>query len=114
MTKIRLIIYTSILVLILSALIICIFCLTKKNKPIDEINIEITPPPIIEISWSEAVNLVQNCQIKSVFQKRKLEVTLTDKENRVFKTIEPKFNDIFIETNNLRSDCNDIIQTVTE
>ncbi|MDD2483259.1 MAG: hypothetical protein PHE32_01160 [Candidatus Shapirobacteria bacterium] len=114
MTKIRLTIYISLLVLILSALIICIFGLTKKDKPVDQGTIEITLSPVIEITWPEAVNLIQNCQIKSIFQKRKLEVTLTAKDSRVYKTTEPKFNDIFTETNNLRSDCNDIIQTITE
>lgn len=114
MTKIRLTLYSIILVTILLSLFFCIFNLVKKDKPADQGTIEITPPPITEITWSEAVNLIQNCQIKSIFQKRKLEVTLTAKDSRVYKTIEPKFNDIFLETNNLRSDCNDIIQTITE
>lgn len=95
---------------------VCIFSLVKKDNP-NTINGELaesTPLPLTEITWPEAVVMVQNCQIKSIFQKRKLEVTLTDKNNQIFKTTEPKFNDIFIETNNLRSDCNDIIQTITE
>lgn len=114
MTRNKLISYISILVLIISVLFIYILTINRKNKSVNQGTIESTPFPIIEITWPEAVNLIQNCQIKSVFQKRKLEVTLTTKDNRIFKTIEPKFNDIFIETNSLRSDCNDIIQTITE
>ena len=115
MTKIRLTIYLIALIILLFGLFISIFGLVKKNNSTSQ-NIIPTPTltPIIEISWPEAVIMVQNCKIKSIFQKRKLEVILTDKNNQIFKTTEPKFNDIFIETNNLRSDCNDIIQTITE
>jgi hypothetical protein len=115
-TKLRLSIYSLILVILLFSLFICIFSLVENNKP--NINngeiAESTPPPITEIDWNEAVNLIQNCQIKTVFQKHNREVTLTDKNNRIFKTIEPKLDDVFTETNHLRSDCNDIIQTITE
>ena len=114
MTKTRIAIYSIIFISLLISLFICIFSLIKNNnKNISETS-EITPVPIIEITWPEAINLIQTCQIKTVFQKRNLEVTLTNKDNNVFKTIEPKFNDIFEETNHLRSDCNDIIQTITE
>lgn len=115
MTKKRLIIYIFLFVLILSALIICIFALIKKN-PKKDLSYSVTPTPIqiIEITWPEAINLIQTCQIKAVFQKRNLDLTLTHKDNRVFKTTESKFNDIFNETNHLRSDCNDLIQTITE
>jgi len=115
-TKIRLTIYLFFFIIILFGLLVSIFALVKKNNPnkINNESVEVTPIPVIEISWTEAVNMVQSCQIKSVFQKRKLEVTLTDKNNQIYKTKEPKFNDIFIETNNLRSDCIDVIQTITE
>jgi hypothetical protein len=114
-TKIRLTIYFFTLLLLVLAFAILIFALIKKNKPNNSDTVAIpTLSPAIEIKWPEAVALIQNCQIKTIFQKRKLEVTLTDKENRVFKTIEPKFNDVFNEINKLRSDCNDIIQTITE
>ncbi len=115
MTKVRILIYSIALIVILLGLFASIFGLIKKNNNQNTPNIPTsTPLPITEISWPEAVDLIQNCQIKTIFQKRKLEVTLTDKEGFVFKTIEPKFNDVFNETNHLRSDCNDIIQTITE
>jgi len=114
-TKTRLIIYISILLLIVSALVVCIFKLAQKAKPTNPKTVEeITPSPIVEITWPEAVNLIQNCQIKIVFQKHSREITLTSKDNSVYKTTEPKIDDVFNETNHLRSDCNDVIQTITE
>lgn len=113
MSKVRIIIYISILVILLIGLLFTIFTLAKKNKQTKSTS-EITATPLIDIAWPEAVQLIQNCQIKTIFQKRKLEVTLTHKDNRVYKTTEPKFNDVFIEANNLRSNCTDIIQTITE
>lgn len=113
MSKARIIIYLVILLILLISLFAVIFILTKKNNQL-KTTTEITHPPLIDIAWPEAVNLIQNCQVKSIFQKRKLEVTLTTKDNRVYKTTEPKFNDVFNEINNLRSDCTDIIQSITE
>ena len=112
--------FLTIFIIFLIILTVFIFCFIflKKDKTnlvsADSTTTIITPPPITEITWQEAVNLIQNCQIKTVFQKNNLEVTLTDKNQQVFKTIEPKKGDVFIQTNHLRSDCNDTIQTITE
>lgn len=114
MTKIRIIIYSIIFIILLLGLSICIFGLTKNSNKSNLETTSLTPLPLKEISWQEAVDLVQNCQIKTIFQKRNLEITLTSKDKVVYKTIEPKLNDIFEETNHLRSDCNDEIQTITE
>lgn len=106
-----------IFIFVLIALIVSTlsFIFLKKDKTNNSNTIDtITPLPVTEITWSEAINLIQNCQIQSVFQKNNLEVTLTDKNRQVFKTIEPKKGDVFLQTNHLRSDCNDIITTVTE
>jgi len=116
-TKRKILIVFTVLLIILFISIFC-FIFFKKNKT-NSVEAEspttiITPPPTIEITWQEAVNLIQNCQIQTVFQKNNLEVTLTDKNQQVFKTIEPKKGDVFTQTNHLRSDCNDIIQTITE
>ncbi|MDD3002640.1 MAG: hypothetical protein PHS06_02095 [Candidatus Shapirobacteria bacterium] len=116
-TKRKILIVFIILLIILITSSFC-FIFSKKNKTnsteSDSIIAMITSPPITDISWQEAVNMIQNCQIKTVFQKNNLEVTLTNKNQQVFKTIEPKKGDVFIQTNHLRSDCNDIIQTITE
>lgn len=114
MAKTRITIYSIIFIFLLIGLSVCIFGLVKNNNKSNLETSSITLLPLKEITWTEAVNLIQNCQIKTVFQKRNLEVTLTNKDKLVFKTIEPKLNDIFNETNHLRSDCNDIIQEITE
>ena len=67
-----------------------------------------------DISWQEAITLLQECKITSIYQKHNLTVTLTDKNNQVYQTTEPKLDDIIYQTSRLRSDCNDIITTVTE
>lgn len=91
------------------------FSKKEKSKSANIVSITATTPsPIIEITWPEAISLLQECQVASVFQKRNLLVTLTGKNNRVYQTTEPKINDIFFQTDHLRSDCNDIITTITE
>jgi len=92
-----------------------VFFQKNKSKPINtNPSATITPPAITEITWQEAIDLIQECQIQTVFQKHNLTVTLTNKNNQIFETIEPNIDDIFDQTNHLRSDCNDIIQTITE
>lgn len=121
MTKIQTKIYLVIFIVLFFGLFIAIFGLiffhpqnnqTINNSP--ETVPTISTSPTLQISWFEAVDLIQSCQIRSVFQKRNKTVTMTDKNNQVFETVEPNFNDIFDQTNHLRSDCNDIITTITE
>ena len=121
MTKIQTKIYLVIFIVLFFGLFIAIFGLIffhpQDNQAIDnssETVPAISVSPTIQITWLEAVNLIQSCQVRSVFQKRNKTVTMTDKNNQVFETIEPNFNDIFDQTNHLRSDCNDIITTITE
>ncbi len=116
-TKIYFIIFVVLILVLFAALFSLIFFHPQNNQAIDnspEILPTISVSPIIKISWPEAVDLIQSCQIRSVFQKRNKTVTLTDKKNQVFETVEPNINDVFKQTNRLRSDCNDIITTITE
>ena len=111
-----LIVFIVLLIILITSSFYFIFLKKDKTNSTETNTIitTITSPPITEISWQEAIDLIQNCQIKTVFQKHNLIVTLTDKNNQIFKTIEPNIDDIFDQTNHLRSDCNDIIQTITE
>jgi len=116
-TKIYLIIFIVLIFGLFTAIFSLIFFHPQNNQAID--NSPETVPIIsisstIQISWLEAVDLIQSCQIRSVFQKRNKTVNMTNKNNQVFETVEPNFNDIFNQTNHLRSDCNDIITTITE
>jgi len=119
--KIQTKIYLAIFIVLFFGLFIAIFGLIffhpQNNQAIynsPEIIPTISISSTIQISWLEAVDLIQSCQVRSVFQKRNKTVTLTDKNNQVFETVEPNINDVFKQTNRLRSDCNDIITTITE
>lgn len=121
MNKIQTKIYLVIFIVLILALFATVFSLVffhpQNNQTIDnssETISVVSVSPIIKISWPEAVDLIQSCQIRSVFQKHNKTVTMTDKNNQVFETIEPNIDDIFKQTNRLRSDCNDIITTITE
>ena len=110
--------YLKPLLLVFLFVIICLFVLilVKRNKS-DSPAVTAptaTPSPLTEITWEQTINLLQECQIYSVYQKRSREIILTDKNNQTFKTTEPKLNDITYQTNHLRSDCNDVINIITE
>jgi hypothetical protein len=115
--KIKPKLYPLLFIVATAILFFCILKLSPFKKASSNSSPEtsiITPPPLTEISWDQAVSLLQECQIQTIFQKRNLEVTLTGKNNQVYKTIEPKFNDIIYQSNHLRSDCLDLIQKITE
>lgn len=106
-----------ILTLFLSAIFICILKLVptqdKKNSKNTE-STEITPIPVTQISWTEAQKILDSCQIVFVFQKRNLEVTMTTKDQKFYKTKQPKLNDIIYKINHLPSICTGTIEKVTE
>ena len=110
--------YLNSLLLVLLFVVACLFVLVfiKRNKPNSPAITAptATPSPLTEITWEQTINLLQGCQIYSVYQKRNREIILTDKNNQTFKTTEPKLNDITYQTNHLRSDCNDVINVITE
>ena len=122
MTKNQSKIYFIIFIILFTGLFSVIFGLffvnpkdnLATNNSSENIPSTISISPTIQISWSEAINLIQNCQIRSVFQKHNKTITLTNKNNQVFEATEPKLDDVFYQTNHLRSDCNDIITTITE
>ena len=100
---------------IVACLFIFIFTKRDKNKTIINSSSNITPSPTTtNIDWNQAVNLLQECKIVSAYQANKLQITLTDKNKLVYHTTEPKKDDIVYQTNHLRSDCNDIVNVVTE
>jgi len=110
--------YLNSLLLILLFIVACLFVLVfiKRNKTNSPTTIAptATPSPLTEITWQQTIDLLQECQIYSIYQKRNREIILTDKNSQTFKTTEPKLNDITYQTNHLRSDCNDVINVITE
>jgi len=74
---------------------------------------DITPGETKTIDWDTADKLMSNCQIKVIFQKRNLEVTLRDRDDQVYQTTEPKVDAIFDLVKKYQGPC-DIVQTITE
>jgi hypothetical protein len=72
-----------------------------------------TPGQTNFIDWDTADKLMSNCQIKVIFQKNNLEVTLRDRDNQIYQTTEPKINAIFDLVQKYQGPC-DIVQTITD
>lgn len=116
--KIYLVIF-SIFILFLIAFAV-FFTISQKNKaasikttPNSNLT-EITPPPVIDITWDEAQKILDSCQVVFIFQRRNLEVTMTTKDQIFYKTKQPKLNDIIYKINHLPSVCTQTIEKVTE
>lgn len=73
----------------------------------------VTPGVIKNIDWETAEKLMASCQIKIIFQKRNLEITLRDANNQIYQTTQTKLNDISKLAKKYQGPC-DIIQTITE
>lgn len=100
--------------LIVICLFIFVFINDNKTKTISITTPTITAVPIVDITWDQALSLLDECQIQSIFERRNLEVFLYDKDNHTFKTTEPKRGDIIYKINHLPSTCPDTIKTITE
>lgn len=74
---------------------------------------DITPGVTKIINWETTEKLMASCQIKSIFQKRNLEVTLRDQNGQIYQVTEPKLNAISELANKYQGPC-DIIQTISE
>lgn len=74
---------------------------------------DITPGEPKPIDWNTADKLMSNCQVKVIFQKRTLDVTLRDRDGQIYQTTEPKINAIFDLVKKYQGPC-DIVQMITE
>ena len=70
---------------------------------------EPTPSPIVtgvtEITWEEAVALLESCHVVTAGQTHSLDVGLTMDDGREFTTTEPEIDDVFGVVNRLEPDC---------
>ena len=109
--KIYLVLFSFILV----ASFFAIFKLIQQNKLESQPIAQPTPIPLETkiINWDQAEQLMSECQIKSVFQKHDLSVTLRTHDHQIFQTIEPKIDDIFSLAKKYQGPC-DIVQMITE
>lgn len=73
----------------------------------------VTPGQIKNIDWDTTEKLMSSCQIKVIFQKHTLEVTVRDRNGQIYQTTEPKIDAIFDLAKKYQGPC-DIIQMITE
>jgi len=73
----------------------------------------VTPGQVKNIDWSTTEKLMSNCQIKVIFQKHTLEVTIRDRDGQIYQTTEPKIDAIFNLAKKYQGPC-DIVQMITE
>lgn len=108
-------IYLVIFIIILIVSFIAIIKLYQQNKTYSQSSLQptLTPLEIQDISWEQTEQLMSECQIKSVFQKHDLTVTLRTYDNQIFQTTEAKIDDIFKLAKKYQGPC-DIIQMITE
>ena len=113
-----------IYILLLIVLIACIGLIITKSLS-DQSHIYIAPEPETfvvpnitpgepkSIDWDTADKLMSNCQVKVIFQKRTLDVTLRDRDGQIYQTTEPKIDAIFDLAKKYQGPC-DIVQMITE
>lgn len=65
------------------------------------------------IDWETASQLMKDCQIKVIFQKHNLEVTLRTHDHQIYQTTQPHIDDIFNLAKKYQGPC-DIVQMITE
>ena len=108
-------IYLVFFSLILIASFFAIFKLIQQNKSYSNSTLKPTPIPLETetISWDQAEQLMSECQIKSVFQKHDLSVTMRGYNNQNYETTEPKIDDILNLAKKYQGPC-DIIQMISE
>lgn len=115
MSSTRQYIYISIFSIILFALFFAIFKLIQQNKAITQSSSQLTTTRLETqtIDWNQAEQLMADCQIKSVFQKRDLSVTLRSHNNVIYQTTQTKLDDIVKLGKKYQGPC-DIIQMISE
>lgn len=118
MSSVRQIIYLLLIIAILAATGLSISKLMAENSQYiasEEIFTvpNVTPGETKNIDWETTEKLMASCQIKVIFQKRNLEVTLRDINDQIYQTSQTKLNDISQLAKKYQGPC-DIIQTITE
>jgi hypothetical protein len=61
------------------------------------------------ISWNDAITIINNEEVKSIFQSHDLDVSIALKNGKVFDTKEPSIDDIFKEIEKCGENCKNII-----
>lgn len=61
-----------------------------------------------EVSWEEAVRLIENCEAEMIFQTHARDVEISLKDGRRVHTVEPSIDEVFRLYNDLRDECGEI------
>ena len=67
-----------------------------------------------EIAWEEAVQLIRNCEVTSVFQTHSLAVEITLKDGTNRSTTEPSIDLVLQEAQQASASCESPINLITE
>lgn len=118
MSSVRQIIYLLLIIAILAGIGLSISKLAQENSQYIASEetfavTDITPGETKIIDWETTEKLISGCQIKSIFQKRDLTVTLRDQNNHIYQVTEPTYNAISELATKYQGPC-DIIQTINE
>lgn len=118
MSSARQTIYLLFIIAILGAIGLSISKLAQENSQYVAaentfIVPDVTPGETKIIDWEITEKLMSNCQIKSIFQKRNLEVTLRDQNGQIYQVTQTQPNAISELAKKYQGPC-DIVQTITE
>lgn len=108
--------YLTFFIIFLITIILLIIKTSKQNSlannfPTTTISTTTTRTEIID--WNTTIQLISECKIKSIFQKRNLTVTLRTYDNQIFQTTENQIDDIFKLAKKYQGPCG-LIQQITE
>lgn len=115
MAQIRQTIYFLILIILIASLGLTITKLATdnhKSQQNSEIN-STSSEDVKNIDWNTATKLMADCQVKVIFQKHTLEVSLRTHDHQLYQTTEPKIDAIFDLAKKYQGPC-DIVQMITE
>lgn len=97
----------KLIITIIAVVVIAIIAFFAFNQYIyNEKQVDDTPT---EVSWEQAVAIVNSGEVEMVFQSHALEVRLTLDNGQVFVTTEPEIDDIFEVVRACGAKCKDII-----
>ncbi len=97
----------KLIITIIAVVVIAIIGFFAFNQYIyNEKQVDSTPT---EVSWEQAVAIVNSGEVEQVFQSHALEVRLTLDNGQVFVTTEPQIDDIFAVVQACGEKCEDII-----
>ena len=115
MSSLRQIIYLLLFIILIAAAGLSITKLAQDNS-VSGNNSDVVNTSASEsqnIDWNTATQLMRDCQVKVIFQKHNLEVSLRTHDLKIYQTVEPKIDAIFDLAKKYQGPC-DIVQMITE